>query len=864
MDTQTQIDRLIELAIVQRAELKKLVSELPQLREHLNAEIERVFESTEPQLRTELEDWTTKQAHDQTVKLGGELEAKIVALSKSLEATTQTRYNAIMAERAQNIDLAKKAEDKLAEVAQAIPVQVKQIVTDELARFPRAGEIDQLRKEFAEPRGLNPRGRWEPGATYYKLDLVAYNGDSYVANEETSEKPNRTSSKWTLNAARGQAGGGGFMSPAIGDYTASMITNVPAGAITSTNVQDAINELAADVDVSQNTLDALVTNADSVTITKGQVVYAFGSVGNRMSVKLALNTGDATSSKTIGVVLDSSIAAGAIGNIRCVGVVDGLTLGSYTEGDVLYLGATAGSVTATKPYAPNHLVYVGIVERANNGNGELYVKIQNGYELDEIHDVQITSAPLAGALLMRDATNSLWKANRLTGTTNQVTVTNADTAVTLSLPTSLASVDSITASASTALTLTGGSTGASLVLGQGASGKATITPAGTGEFAVRVATPSAKFHYNTTSGAPFASDWTNLVTPDVLFTAGDQVQANFSMKIGAGVYTAASTTNLHFITNSKNSGFDSGWVLTGGTGAGQVTNNGYFSFSNILSGASITERARLTSTGNLLIGTTTDAASLAGGLVVNGSGAGAAASSTTTGALRVTGGVGVSGAGYFGGAVTASSTAAGGFGQVSVTNNASAAINNYMLGSTYGGTTFGGVTGNNQAVIEASASASSLYLGTGGGSSIVLAPNRTAALTLASGGAATFAGAVTSTVGGGATGFAHTSATGARFDAISNGNTPSGYVSSTDNGATNWFAGARRDAVGGASGTDRYNILLGTSNLFSLSTAGAATFAGAVSIGNTVSSVSPTSPNRTITIVVGGVTLYIAAKTTND
>ena len=49
-----------------------------------------------------------------------------------------------------------------------------------------------------------------------------------------------------------------------------------------------------------------------------------------------------------------------------------------------------------------------------------------------------------------------------------------------------------------------------------------------------------------------------------------------------------------------------------------------------------------------------------------------------------------------------------------------------------------------------------------------------------------------------------------------------------------------------------------------LTNTGAATFAGAVAIANTVSSVSPTSPNRTITMVVGGVTLYIAAKTTND
>ena len=601
MDTQTQIDRLIELAIVQRSDLKKLVSELPQLREHLNAEIERVFETTEPQLRIELEDWTTKQTKDQTAKLGDELEAKIVALSKSLEATTQTRYNAIMAERAENLNLLAKAEARIEDAAAMLSGAVKEIVTDELSRFPRAGEIDQLRKEFAEPRGLNPRGRWEPGATYYKLDLVAYNGDSYVANEETSEKPNRNSSKWTLNAARGQAGGGGFMSPAIGDYTASMITNVPAGTIAATNVQDAINELAADVDVSQNTLDALVTNAESVAITKGQVVYAFGATGNRMSVKLALNTGDATSAKTIGVVLDSSIAAGATGNIRCVGVVDGLTLGSYTEGNTVYLGATAGSITATKPYAPNHLVYVGIVERANNGNGELYVKIQNGYELDEIHDVQITSAPLAGALLMRDATNSLWKANRLTGTANQVTVTNADTAVTLSLPTSLASVDSVTASASTALTLTGGSSGASLVLGQGtAAADVTLAYKGTGK---------------------------------VAFNRWVAASATAPAALAAG------SGGIYFQANGSVAGTQDSWVF----------DTGYTDQSYRFKIAGTDKMVIAANTGNLLIGTTTDMSG-SGGLKVAGT---TAATTTTSGALIVAGGVGVSGAGYFGGVVSA-------------------------------------------------------------------------------------------------------------------------------------------------------------------------------------------------------------------
>jgi hypothetical protein len=56
----------------------------------------------------------------------------------------------------------------------------------------------------------------------------------------------------------------------------------------------------------------------------------------------------------------------------------------------------------------------------------------------------------------------------------------------------------------------------------------------------------------------------------------------------------------------------------------------------------------------------------------------------------------------------------------------------------------------------------------------------------------------------------------------------------------------------------------GGSTLLTLAYDGAATFAGAVTIGNTVNTVSPTSPNRTITMVVNGVTLYLAAKTTND
>lgn len=177
--------------------------------------------------------------------------------------------------------------------------------------------------------------------------------------------------------------------------------------------------------VAPNQLFAYVTNDDSVTINKGQPVYAFGAAGNRMSVKLASNTTDATSAQTVGVVFSTSIAPNQRGFIITQGVISGLNTSAYSPGAQLYLGATAGTLTATKPYAPNHLVYIGIVERANAGNGQIYIKPQNGYELDELHDVDlITSAPVNNDLLTYvTGSPNLWK-NRslgaiLGGTTSQ-------------------------------------------------------------------------------------------------------------------------------------------------------------------------------------------------------------------------------------------------------------------------------------------------------------------------------------------------------------------------------------------------------------------------------------------------------------
>jgi len=148
-----------------------------------------------------------------------------------------------------------------------------------------------------------------------------------------------------------------------------------------------------------------VRNAEATTLTTGTVVYLFGATGDHATVKRADNDSDATSSKTVGLVA-SPIAASENGPVVTRGYVDGIDLSvGYASGDVLWLGED-GAFTTTKPTAPEHLVFIGVVVRATN-NGIVYVATQNGYELDELHDVSLPN-PTAGQVLTYNG--SLWTA----------------------------------------------------------------------------------------------------------------------------------------------------------------------------------------------------------------------------------------------------------------------------------------------------------------------------------------------------------------------------------------------------------------------------------------------------------------------
>lgn len=136
-------------------------------------------------------------------------------------------------------------------------------------------------------------------------------------------------------------------------------------------------------------LVSYVRNAESNTLTTGTAVYLFGGTGDHATVKRADNSSDTTSSKTIGIA-GASIAASQNGPIITRGYVDGIDLSvGYSTGDILWLG-TNGQFTTTKPSSPAHLVFIGVVVRASV-NGIIYVATQNGYELEELHDVKLSN-----------------------------------------------------------------------------------------------------------------------------------------------------------------------------------------------------------------------------------------------------------------------------------------------------------------------------------------------------------------------------------------------------------------------------------------------------------------------------------------
>jgi len=146
-----------------------------------------------------------------------------------------------------------------------------------------------------------------------------------------------------------------------------------------------------------------VRNATASSIPKGSVVYISGANGDNPLIALADADTEATSSKTLGFT-ETAIASGADGYVIESGLITGLNTAAATAGQSVWLSSTAGGfVFNTPPAKPAHSVYLGVVTRANTNNGTILVKVQNGYELNELHDVNAGS-PTNGQVLQWNGT----------------------------------------------------------------------------------------------------------------------------------------------------------------------------------------------------------------------------------------------------------------------------------------------------------------------------------------------------------------------------------------------------------------------------------------------------------------------------
>lgn len=144
-------------------------------------------------------------------------------------------------------------------------------------------------------------------------------------------------------------------------------------------------------------------------ITKGQAVYVSSSDGTNIIVSKASNATEATSSKVIGL-LAQTLSTNGKGYVITEGLLSGLNTASATTGDPVWLGVDGNLIygLTNKPYAPAHLVYIGVVVRSNSSNGEIFIQPQNGFELRELHDVSAQS-PSNNEGLFYNSSNSLWQ-----------------------------------------------------------------------------------------------------------------------------------------------------------------------------------------------------------------------------------------------------------------------------------------------------------------------------------------------------------------------------------------------------------------------------------------------------------------------
>jgi len=187
--------------------------------------------------------------------------------------------------------------------------------------------------------------------------------------------------------------------------------------------------------VNKSGIDLLEANYQVVRIRK---VAEGGAQGQRLAVVLAQGNNENNSTEVIGLVTETinnnqEGFVTSLGEVKSINTTGSLQGETWVDGDILYLSSTiAGQLTNVRPVAPNHSVIVGYVVYAHANNGKIYMAIDTGYELGELHNVYAPS-PTANQSIYWDTTNSRYQLNTIGGILGY-TPANAATTISTTAP----------------------------------------------------------------------------------------------------------------------------------------------------------------------------------------------------------------------------------------------------------------------------------------------------------------------------------------------------------------------------------------------------------------------------------------------